>query len=59
MDFEDLFGNPEGAAGFNDIHFTFTNVKSSTSVPDASNTLALLGTPLVGLFGFSRRLKKS
>ncbi len=39
VEFEDLFGTPEGDDGFNDLRFTFTNVQTA-AVPEPA-TLAM------------------
>jgi len=52
VSFEDLAGDPEGASGFNDLSFSFTNTQTR-SVPESS-PLALLLVGL-GLLGFARR----
>jgi len=39
VSFEDLFGTPEGAGGFNDLSFSFTNTRA---VPEPA-LLSLLG----------------
>jgi hypothetical protein len=57
VQFEDLFGTPEGASGFNDLAFTFSNVRSE-SVPDGGSTLALLGSSFSGLVMVARRYRK-
>lgn len=51
--FEDLFGG--GDRDYDDVKFTFTNVAAST--PDASSTLPLLGTSLIGLAALARRFR--
>jgi hypothetical protein len=53
VSFEDLFGTPEGANGFNDLSFSFTNTTTPTATPEPM-TLVLLGTGLVGV-AFKRR----
>ncbi len=55
VSFEDLLGTPEGAAGYNDLSFSFTNTTSS-AVPEPTS-LALLGAGVLGL-GFIKRRKK-
>lgn len=54
--FEDLAGL--GDAGYEDLIYTFSNVKPSTSVPDAASTVSLLGAGLSALALLGRRLKK-
>jgi hypothetical protein len=57
VQFEDLFGTPEGVNGFNDLGFTFTNVKSeTTNVPDAGSTAGLLGLGFLGVAAIRRKL---
>jgi hypothetical protein len=53
--FEDLAGL--GDAGYEDLIYTFSNVKASTA-PDASSTLPLLGAGLGSLALLARRFKK-
>jgi hypothetical protein len=55
---EDLFGDPEGSAGFNDLYFSFTNV-SAGGVPDVSSTSALLALGLAALAGIARRRRQA
>ena len=57
VDWEDLYGDPEGASGFNDLFFSFTNVRA-VGTPDTGSTLALLGIGVFGLVGFARRSSK-
>ena len=54
VSFEDLYGNPEGDAGFNDLSFSFTNTHTSP-VPEGS-ALILMMLGLAGLVA-SRRKK--
>ena len=60
VEFEDLFGTPEGSLGFNDLRFGFTNVRSTppVGVPDAGSTMALLSLSTLGIVGFMRRLTR-
>ena len=54
VSFEDLFGTPEGANGFNDLSFSFTNTRSS-SVPEPTSVM-MLGVAL--MFGSRRLLRR-
>jgi hypothetical protein len=54
VSFEDLFGTPEGNAGFNDLSFSFTNTMSSNVVPEPATRGMVLGG-LVTLYGLRRR----
>ncbi len=51
--FEDLAGL--GDAGYEDLIYTFSGVKSSSSVPDGASTAMLLGISLAGIGLISRR----
>jgi hypothetical protein len=57
VSFEDLYGTPEGAGGFNDLSFSFTNVTSVNAVPEPE-TLALMLAGL-GLVGTIARRRKA
>lgn len=49
VSFEDLYGTPEGANGFNDLSFSFTNVTSVNAVPEPETwALMLAGLGVVG-----------
>jgi hypothetical protein len=52
VSFEDLYGDPEGANGFNDLSFSFTNTQTSHVPEPSSLLLMLLG---LGALGYSRR----
>lgn len=52
--FEDILGG--GDHDYNDVMFSFTNVESH-GAPDASSTLPLLGTGLMGLAALGRRFR--
>lgn len=56
VEFEDLYGTPEGDRGFNDLSYTFTNVRATepTAAPEPS-TLALIGSGLVGIVAVAVR----
>jgi hypothetical protein len=56
VSFEDLFGNPEGINGFNDLSFSFSNTVSAPAVPEPE-TYALMGAGL-GLIAWLARRKK-
>jgi MYXO-CTERM domain-containing protein len=47
VSFEDLYGDPEGAGGFNDLSFSFSNTVGSVPEP-ATGTLALAGLLAIG-----------
>ncbi|HTF98918.1 MAG TPA: PEP-CTERM sorting domain-containing protein [Cellvibrio sp.] len=53
VSFEDLWGNPEGVNGFNDLSFSFTNTQTS-SVPEPSAMLLML-LGLAGLVATRRK----
>jgi len=53
VEFEDLWGTPEGSSGFNDLFFSFSNTESSTGVPDGGAPLLLVGLAL-GALGMVR-----
>jgi hypothetical protein len=57
VEWEDLFGAPEGSAGFNDLFFSFTNVRSTPppTVPDGGSTVALMGLAMIALIGWARK----
>ena len=59
VQWEDLFGNPEGAGGFNDLFFSFSNVVNNPgsvgAVPDEASTAGLLSAVLGGLCVLARR----
>lgn len=57
VSFEDLYGTPEGANGYNDLSFSFVNTRSTPSVPDAGSTVALLGVAMLGLGALKRKLR--
>lgn len=52
VSFEDLRGLPEGAAGFNDLSFSFTNTQTSTVSESSPFALMFAG---LGLLGLARR----
>jgi hypothetical protein len=56
VSFEDLWGDPEGASGFNDLSFSFTNVQSTNPVPEPETYAMLLAG--LGLLGFVARRRK-
>jgi hypothetical protein len=53
VSFEDLLNTPEGANGFNDLSFSFTNTRN-VSVPDGGTSALLLGLGMAGL-AYARR----
>jgi hypothetical protein len=54
VSFEDLYGDPEGINGFNDLSFSFTNTAAAVPEPES---LALLLAGLGGLAVGLRRRK--
>ena len=60
VSFEDLLNDPEGANGFNDLSFSFTNTFAATAAPEPT-TLVLLagGLFFVGVVAGKRRLFQS
>jgi hypothetical protein len=60
VSFEDLLNNPEGANGFNDLSFSFTNTVAATSAPEPATLVLLAGGLLfVGVLTAKRRLSAS
>jgi hypothetical protein len=57
VSFEDLYGDPEGINGFNDLSFSFTNTVSAPAVPEPE-THALIGAGL-GLLAWMARRRKA
>lgn len=55
VSFEDLLGTPEGANGYNDLSFTFSNTASPVPEPE---TWAMMGLGL-GLLGLAARRRKA
>ena len=47
VSFEDLFNIPEGANGFNDLSFSFSNTTSGPSIPEPTSLL-MLGVGVAG-----------
>jgi len=49
VSFEDLFGTPEGANGFNDLSFSFSNTRGVSTVPEALPTSWCLAAVSAGM----------
>ncbi len=55
--FEDLFNG--GDLDYDDLNFSFTNVRGQTSVPEAGMTLGMLSMGLLGLGWMKRRAARA
>lgn len=60
VSFEDLLNDPEGARGFNDLSFSFTNTVAATAAPEPATFVLLAGGLLfVGVVAGKRRFLQS
>ena len=60
VSFEDLLNDPEGANGFNDLSFSFTNTFAATATPEPTTFVLLAGGLFfVGLVARKRRFLQS